>query len=103
MTVGVDMGLVITSTTGGRHGKHSYHYSKPYRTVVIHGRRYEVGRAADVAKAGNPDALYRAYFHRIEAMRPTELFYTPMGYSWKDGHKVGWTVPGHFDHVHVAF
>lgn len=103
MSTAVDTGLVITATTNGRHGPNSYHYSKPYRYVVIRGRRYEVGRAADVAKVGNPDRLYRQYFRRIEPMRATELFYDPMGYSWKNGKKVPWVVGGHRDHVHVAF
>ena len=103
MAIAVEMGLVITSTTGGRHGPNSYHYRRPFRTVVIRGRRYQIGRAADVAKAGNPDALYRRYFKRIEPMRPAELFYDPMGYSIKNGRRVGWVVGGHRDHIHVAF
>ena len=103
MSIAVKMGLVITSTTGPGHGRNSYHYRKPYRVVVIRGRRYQLGRAADIAKAGNPGSLYRKYFRRIGSMRPTELFYTPMGYSWKNGQKVNWVVSDHHDHVHVAF
>jgi hypothetical protein len=103
MTVGIRMGLVITSTTGPGHGANSYHYRRPFRHLVVGGRRYEVGRAADIAKAGNPSALYRRYFMRMERLRPTELFYDPMGYSWKDGRRVGWIVGDHSDHIHVAF
>jgi hypothetical protein len=103
MGIAANMGLVITSTTGPGHTTGSYHYRQPYRTVVIKNRRYQLGRAADIAKAGNPSALYREYFHRIEKMKPAELFYDPMGYSWKNGRKVDWTVGNHRDHVHVAF
>jgi hypothetical protein len=103
MSIAIEMGMVITATTNGRHAPTSYHYSKPHRQIVIKGRRYEVGRAADAAKAGNPDHLYRQYFARIEPMRATELFYDPMGYSWKNGQKAHWVVGGHKDHVHVAF
>jgi hypothetical protein len=105
MSIAVDMGLLITSTTGAGHGPRSYHYRRPYRHIVVRGRRYEVGRAQDAAKAGNgsPDRLYRRYFRRIEQMKPTELFYDPMGYSWLQGQKVDWTPGDHHDHVHVAF
>jgi len=105
MSIAVDMGLLITSTTGAGHGPHSYHYRRPYRHIVVRGRRYEVGRAQDAAKAGNgnPNRLYRRYFRRIEQMKPTELFYDPMGYSWLQGKRVDWTPGDHRDHVHVAF
>jgi hypothetical protein len=36
-------------------------------------------------------------------MRAAELFYDPIGFSWKNGQKVAWIVGGHRDHVHVAF
>jgi hypothetical protein len=39
----------------------------------------------------------------IEQMKPTELFYDPMGYSWLQGQNVDWTPGDHHDHVHVAF
>jgi lysozyme len=105
MAIAVDMGLLITSTTGPGHGPRSYHYRRPYRHIVVRGLRYEVARAHDVAKAGggNPGRLYRRYFRRIEQMQPTELFYDPMGYSWLQGQKVDWTPGDHHDHVHVAF
>jgi GH24 family phage-related lysozyme (muramidase) len=103
MSIAVEMGFLITATTNGKHSPNSYHYAKPYRHVVIRGRRYEVGRAADIAKVGNPDRLYRQYFRKIEPMKAAELFYDPMGYSWKNGQKVPWVPGGHRDHVHVAF
>ena len=31
-----------------------------------------------------------------------ELFYDPMGYSYDEGQRVGWTVGDHDDHVHAA-
>lgn len=103
MRIGVSMGLYISSTTGPGHGANSYHYRRPYRTVVVAGRRYEVGRAADLAHRQNPHGLYKRYFLRIGEMRPTELFYDPMGYSYKNGERVPWIVGDHRDHVHVAF
>lgn len=104
MAIAIDMGLLITSTTGPGHEPRSYHYRRPYRTIVVRGVRYEVGRAQDVAKAGGGgDRLYRRYFRRIEELEPTELFYDPMGYSWLQGKRVDWTPGDHHDHVHVAF
>jgi hypothetical protein len=103
MVIAIEMGLVITSTTGGTHATTSYHYAKPFRNIVIRGRRYQVGRAADIAKAGNPESLYRDYFHRVEKMRPVELYHDQMGYSWRNGKKANWIIGNHRDHVHVAF
>lgn len=103
MRIAVGMGLRISSTNKGGHAPGSYHFRPPCGTVVVGGRRYQVCRAFDAAQAGNPHALYRRFFERMERMRPTELFYDPMGYSWKNGQKVGWIVGGHRDHVHVAF
>lgn len=60
-------------------------------------------RAFDGALSSNPAALSRRYFRALEAMRRTELFYDPMGYSWKNGQRVGWIAGGLRDHVHVAF
>jgi hypothetical protein len=104
MTLALAAGLTITATTNGTHAPSSYHYSRPYRTVVVKGRRYQVGRAFDAGAPGNPHRLYRQFFLRIAATRaPTELFYDPMGYSYKNGKRVAWTVGGHRDHVHVAY
>ena len=82
------MGLVITSTTGGKHAPGSYHYA---------------GRAIDVA--GSPGAML-AYAQRLASTsggRMAELYYTPLGFSIKNGVKVPWTIPNHMDHVHVAY
>lgn len=77
------MGLTITSTTGGRHTPGSYHYR---------------GRAIDVA--GSP-AQMAAYYNRLAGTRPTELFYDPRG-GIKNGQQIG-AIGGHRDHVHVAY
>jgi peptidoglycan hydrolase-like protein with peptidoglycan-binding domain len=77
------MGLTITSTTGGRHTPGSYHYQ---------------GRAIDVA--GSPSQM-SAYYRRLAGSRPTELFYDPQG-GIKNGSNIG-AIGGHGDHVHVAY
>ncbi len=78
-----DMGLRVTSTTGGRHARHSYHYR---------------GRAVDVA--GSPSAM-RAFYREMSRTNPTELFYDPMG-GMKHGRNIG-AIGGHRTHVHVAY
>jgi len=83
MNLARDMGLRITSTTGGRHTPGSYHYR---------------GRAIDVA--GTP-AQMAAYYNRLAGTRPTELFYDPRG-GIKNGQQIG-AIGGHRDHVHVAY
>lgn len=77
------MGLTITSTTGGRHTPGSYHYR---------------GRAIDVA--GSP-AVMREYYRRLAGTNPTELFHDPMG-GIKNGRQIG-AIGGHGRHVHVAY
>jgi peptidoglycan hydrolase-like protein with peptidoglycan-binding domain len=77
------MGLRITSTTGGQHTPGSYHYR---------------GRAIDVA--GSPSQM-AAYYRRLAGTRPTELFYDPVG-GIKNGTNIG-AIGGHRDHVHVAY
>jgi lysozyme len=103
MRVALNMGLRISSTNTGTHAPDSYHKRPPCGPVVVNGKRYSVCRAFDAADAANSDALYRRFFHALESTRPTELFYDPMGYSWKNGQKVNWVVGGHRDHVHVAY
>ena len=76
-------GLRITSTTGGRHARHSYHYR---------------GRAFDAA--GSPRAM-RAFYREMSHTRPTELFYDPMG-GMKHGRNIG-AIGGHRNHVHYAW
>lgn len=78
-----DMGLRITSTTGGKHTPGSYHYS---------------GRAIDVAGSS---AQMSEYYRRLAGTRPTELFYDPQG-GIKHGNNIG-PIGGHRDHVHVAY
>jgi len=78
-----ELGLRITSTTGGRHARHSYHYQ---------------GRAVDVA--GRPGAM-RQFYREMSRTHPTELFYDPMG-GMKHGRNIG-AIGGHGNHVHVAY
>ena len=79
-----ELGLRVTSTTGGKHATHSYHY---------------LGRAADVA--GKPAAM-REFFREMAGTHPTELFYDPMG-AYKNGHNLHRSIGGHGNHVHVAY
>jgi hypothetical protein len=76
-------GLRITSTTGGRHARHSYHYR---------------GRAFDAA--GSARSM-RAFYREMSRTHPTELFYDPMG-GMKHGRQIG-AIGGHRNHVHLAF
>ena len=77
------LGLRVTSTTGGKHATHSYHY---------------LGRAVDVA--GAPSAM-REFYREMSRTHPTELFYDPMG-GIKNGRNIG-AIGGHGNHVHVAY
>ena len=78
-----DLGLRITSTTGGRHAPNSYHYQ---------------GRAFDAA--GSPSAM-RQFYREMAGTSPTELFYDPMG-GIKHGRNIG-AIGGHRNHVHLAY
>jgi len=78
-----ELGLQITSTTGGQHAKDSLHYA---------------GRAIDFA--GSVYAM-RELYRELSQTNPAELFYDPMG-GIKDGHNIG-AIGGHRDHVHVAY
>lgn len=78
-----ELGLTITSTTGGKHTPGSYHYR---------------GRAADVA---GPPAKMAQFYRDMAKLSPTELFYDPIG-GMKNGRNIG-AIGGHGDHVHVAF
>ncbi|GEM_PF-1094756 len=78
-----ELGLTVTSTTGGKHAEHSYHYR---------------GRAFDVA--GSPSAM-RQFYREMAMTNPTELFYDPMG-GIKNGQNIG-AIGGHGTHVHVAY
>jgi hypothetical protein len=78
-----ELGLRITSTTGGRHAPRSYHYQ---------------GRAFDAA--GSPAAM-RQFYREMAGTNPTELFYDPMG-GIKHGRNIG-AIGGHGTHVHLAY
>ena len=78
-----ELGLTITSTTGGRHAPGSYHYR---------------GRAIDV---GGPASGLRQFYRDMAKTNPTELFYDPMG-GMKHGRNIG-AIGGHGTHVHVAY
>lgn len=78
-----ELGLRITSTTGGRHAPRSYHYQ---------------GRAVDV---GGSHSAMRQFYKEMAGTNPTELFYDPMG-GIKHGRNIG-AIGGHGDHVHVAY
>jgi hypothetical protein len=77
------LGLRITSTTGGKHAAHSYHYQ---------------GRAFDAA--GSSGAMSK-FYREMAGTNPAELFYDPMG-GIKHGHSIG-AIGGHGDHVHLAY
>jgi hypothetical protein len=84
-----EMGLSITSTTGGSHTPGSYHYK---------------GRAIDVSNGSGPTPQMAAYYRAIKrryGSNITELFYDPLG-GIKHGQEIG-AIGGHSDHVHVAF
>ena len=78
-----ELGLRVTSTTGGRHAPHSYHYR---------------GRAIDFA--GSASAM-RHFYRDMARTHPTELFYDPLG-GIKHGRSIG-AIGGHRNHVHVAY
>ena len=78
-----ELGLRITSTTGGRHTPGSYHYR---------------GRAFDAA--GSHRAMSQ-FYREMARTSPTELFYDPSG-GIKHGRSIG-AIGGHRDHVHIAY
>lgn len=85
MALAREMGLSITSTTGGQHAQNSWHYK---------------GRAADVA--GSP-AQMAAFFNAALAKYGSnllELFYDPLG-AIDNGQRIP-AIGGHSDHVHIA-
>ncbi len=78
-----ELGLHITSTTGGKHAASSYHYQ---------------GRAFDAA--GSAGAM-RQFYREVSHTNPTELFYDPIG-GIKHCHNIG-AIGGHGTHVHLAY
>jgi TP901 family phage tail tape measure protein len=83
------MGLTITSTTGGQHAPGSYHY---------------LGRAFD-ASNGENTPQERAYAIAAAGKwgrHILELFYDPLGWYIKNGQKISGAIGDHSDHVHTA-
>ena len=84
------MGLMVTS--GFRPGSPGYH---------------GVDRARDYSNSTGPTPQMMAFAQRMAATfgsNITELIYTPLGYSIKNGKKVPpIAAAGHYNHVHVAF
>jgi hypothetical protein len=78
-----ELGLRVTSTTGGKHAPNSYHYK---------------GRAVDVA--GPPRAMAQ-FYREMSRTNPTELFHDPIG-GIKNGRQTG-PIGGHGRHVHLAY
>jgi hypothetical protein len=79
-------GVTVTSTTGGKHVKGSYHYK---------------ARAVDVS--GSPEQMLAAA--RAALRDPTqfrEVFYDPLGVYVKNGRVYRGAIGGHSDHVHIA-
>jgi hypothetical protein len=89
MALAQQMGLTITSTTGGQHAPGSYHY---------------LGRAFDASNGVNTPQE-RAYAVAAAAKWGSnilELFYDPLGWYIKDGQKIAGAIGDHSDHVHTA-
>lgn len=100
---GVAAGLVVTSTTGGRHAPTSYHYATSLRS----GRAVDLGHRRPGTPAARA-ALVR--FQRVEAARPDrylELFGPDNAACVKDRRLItlaeGTALEDlHDDHVHGA-
>lgn len=82
MQKAVDMGGNISHAIEGPHYPTSFHWQ---------------GRAIDVH--GSP-AMRQSYFNWAKGTNPTELIY--QNYHSLRGQRRG-SVPGHFDHVHLAY
>lgn len=75
----------VTSTTGGRHAANSYHYK---------------GKAVDLV-SNNMMSIFNSLLS--VAGNLSELFYTPAGFSIKNGKRVPpIAAAGHYNHVHAA-
>jgi hypothetical protein len=84
----VDMGLTVTSTTGGVHTTNSFHYR---------------GLAIDVAGSHSEmQAFFHASLDTYGQGNVIELFYDPVGYYVKYGQRVSGAIGGHGDHVHLG-
>lgn len=79
-------GLTVTSTTGGKHVKNSYHYR---------------GRAVDFSgNSRQMAALMQQALKHPEQF--TEAFYDPAGVYIKNGKIYKGSIGGHTNHVHLA-
>jgi len=91
-SMAASMGLTMTSFTGGRHAAGSYHYQ---------------GRAMDFSDSAGPSPGMMRFAQAMASRfgsSITELIYSPLGYSIKNGKKVPpYAVGQHYNHVHVAF
>lgn len=77
--------FTVTSTTGGKHAPNSYHYK---------------GKAVDLV-SGNMMSIFNSLLN--VAGNLAELFYTPAGFSIKNGKRVPpIAAAGHYNHVHAA-
>jgi hypothetical protein len=79
-------GLTVTSTTGGKHVRGSYHYKG--RAIDVSGSRARMRAVAEAALKHPQDFA--------------EMFYDPMGLYIKDGRIIKGSIGGHTDHVHLA-
>lgn len=86
MNEAVKLGGTITSTTGGRHAKNSYHYK---------GQAFDT----DGGPAVNTK-IFNTFKGDAALGKLVELFYDPSG-GYKNGKSVG-AIGGHSDHVHAA-
>jgi phage-related protein len=83
---GTGVPFTVSSTTGGQHAPGSYHYD---------------GRAVDLV-GPDLDAIFKAFLPIAGQLK--ELFYTPEGYSIKNGLRTSpIAAADHFDHVHAAY
>jgi hypothetical protein len=79
-------GLTVTSTTGGKHVKNSYHYR---------------GRAVDLS--GSPARMRALAQSALKHPQDfVEMFYDPIGLYIKNGKVYKGAIGGHSDHVHLA-
>ena len=92
----IDPSVIVTATTGGNHVSTSYHKRKG-----TNGQ----GLAVDFAFIGGNQTnrmLNLAKGFETVGSRLAELFFDPLGHSWKNGVRINYKPGDHFDHVHVA-
>ena len=81
-------GLVVTSTTGGRHSPNSYHYH--HRAVDLASGSVRRMRVAQLA------------IRMVVGRRNLRELFGPAGWYVKNGVKYRGYFPKHGDHIHVA-